>query len=459
MPTSEESQYVEMDGEELPMRMQRGHPLRVSDYEPVRIRDRITGREEFVTTEESHPLSPSRSTTSSLHRGENSEGKLKMADLIPSPHPQAAGNDYDVIPNRGFQSHENSPPTESGVPNLPPPRSSDAEVLRNEGFSETSEKSRAYSVSDNPMYITSAVGKKAKKVLNVNGDAESMRNPHFVEYDVPKDGVRPKPKPGTAVVVPGPGHPPQNANLSAWSGAGSKGVDVPVSATYDVPPNNTPAHSIVTSAQRTGGGVSSSSEEKEQVVYDQPPSEEEQATRDGSDPSSPKKMTSNPSYFAYDIPTHNPNESSSNERGTANDPSSSSGGAGASDRPVTTTSATYDVPRSVAQNGDHPLPVHAAEKEAVKALSAPNNNEVQSGDHPLPHQQRANFVMIEILPHTQDKQEVKEPMSHPPLVAYDIPLHPPKKIEVDTKDGLSTNSAFYKYDIPPSNMPAPKLDT
>ncbi len=257
IPTSSDGVYVEIDeAQAMARQRRRGHERRPSDYEPVLIRDPVTGRVEFVSTEESHPLSPSRSNTSSLRREvgsggeETSSGKLDLAD-IPPLHPSQSGNDYAVIPNAGFQSHENSPPLEF---KLPP--STEAEILKNEGYSENSESMRKYSVSNNPMYSTVAGPRKAKIAVNGSGGAESMKNPHFVEYDVPPDGPRPKPP----SMARSPVNSMQHGNSSGGTGGHERGGfpadmpptntplhsndgGIPANAMYDVPPNNTPLHS------------------------------------------------------------------------------------------------------------------------------------------------------------------------------------------------------------------------
>lgn len=345
--------------------------------------------------------------------------------MIPALHPQASENKYEMIPNKGFQSHENTPPRETRGANLIPHHSSQSEIVVNEGYeSVESARPRNFSVSNNPMYSTSSVTNKAKKVLAVDDDSKPMKNPHFVEYDVPKDGVRPKPS-SSAVVVPDAGNSPQNANLRAWGS--SKAVDIPTGVKYDVPLNNTPAHNATASAQQ------------------------QQRSATISFPS-PESMTSNPIYSAhYDVPTRNHKEangSKDNERGTENHLANHAAAKASA-------SATYDVPH------EYPLPkpkhvMYDVPRHRSKTLEPAKKNQTRNNDS-LPHQPHSNFVMIDILPLPGKKTDAEKLRPQASPAAYDVPPSRPRE-----KVGTNTNSpsnTFYKYDIPPSNIPAPKLDT
>ena len=507
------AEYAEIDIDQLREQRQAGHQRHGSEYEKVLIRDKVTGRTELVDTEDSHPLSPSRSNTSTLQRpgAELPEGKLKLSDIIPPLHPQA-GNDYEVmVSNPGFRSNENIHLENFG--GAKPSTSGDAEVVANEGFDDAPAKTRSLSVSNNPMYSTMANSKKVSRVITNGGTAESMKNPHFAEYDVPPDNPRLKsfssgptlppsgvpapvllghPTPsnggsgivlvdGTPVstydVLPNntprhsvgevgstpastydvppnntPRHsvgevastpastydippnntpfhiaekasnasgtydvPPNNTPLHVASDAGTpvSTYDVPPNdtplyiagkssaqvKTYDVPPNNTPAHITARNVNGHANPVTTS----EQAVYNEPPLEEVEAIQ-RANPQSPQEMTTNPSYFPYTIPTHGGPGNTSGETGP---PTQSM------------VSKNEDQQSEVARNSEDPLP-------------------------------HAHLVPIQILSRDPPKKEERQ--------SHDAPSK--HNLEGEKAENIVlSNSSFYKYDVPQSNMPAPKLDT
>lgn len=142
----------------------RDRQRRPSDYEAVFVRN--VG---FVSTEDSHPLSPNRTSPDGGGggRGEEveeetfreAEGKIDVSDLPPlNP---AVGNNYEIVGNQGFKEKGGDPTSDSKSSESATREKSPIEVIRNESYKDLSPpKLRAAAIStssaNNPMYSTSA---------------------------------------------------------------------------------------------------------------------------------------------------------------------------------------------------------------------------------------------------------------------------------------------------------------
>ena len=354
--------YSEIDGP----RKKRTHERRPSDYEPVFVRS--LG---FVSTEESHPLSPKRSSISS----QGSDPKLKLEDRdMPALNP-AVGNDYEVVPNPGYKeknqkslekqgqkdsSKEGKVLKNASYSEIPAIRSNTISTSHRQGLKGTSYRvttkedqgitgelptTRSHSVSvssiaSNPMYASLGKDDKTKK-----GDVSSERNKDEAKIQLRDVGDLP--------ITNGFSTDGQDnrQNMAAQEGAVhlTKNMsyamyDVPAnddprervsrskvndttsnSTTYDVPPNH--PHEEITSSE-----VNGRSPNPNYNRYSVPPRQkmDSQTVNEGIanlnysmydvPPSNPRKINSsggneggiaNPNYAMYDVPPSNPREKNS----------------------------------------------------------------------------------------------------------------------------------------------------
>lgn len=375
-PLQEDADYAEIDGTRG-----RGSKLkdrRPSEYEKVFVRE--LG---FVSTENSHPLSPTRSATNSQNEGDT-EGAMKLAlsNAVAPPLNPMVGNDYEFFGNPGFHMHsnENSPPENSGAPpSSPPITQNDIEVIKNESYSEIPVlQSRTHSVSQtasNPMYSTIPTDKKTKKPVQSSqyevipnhpssgkslGDAlpvtDQSRARDFHHGTNEEGANKSVSKSGYGTYDVPPSHHRENTSTLGVNGLASS---LPGHATYDVPPNSKDRPMV-------NPGY---------AMYDVPPDSD----------SEDKHSTPNSNHATYDVPTNSQTKKSAN---------------GFNEVVVNPSSATYDVPPN-------------------NSLARPSTREVNDST-PLPHSYH---------------------------VWYEIPPSDP--------DG--NKSAYYKYDVPPSNLPAPNI--
>lgn len=227
-----ESNYAEIDGDRS--ERSRLRDRRPSDYEMVFVRD--LG---FVPTEDSHPLSPARSSQSSQkEEGEEGDSEQQMMKLLMSDLPPinpSFTNNYEIISNPHSKIDGNLPPDDLRG-NAPSP--SGIEVIKNASYGElpnTTARARALSAANNPMYSTIPTKTRDRELKE---ELRSTQHPDFVEYDVPPLESRQHRVSNQSNSTPGHGTYDSPSSREVPSFQGVNGTSNNPCYTYDVPPNN-----------------------------------------------------------------------------------------------------------------------------------------------------------------------------------------------------------------------------